>query len=78
MSSLDKGRLQQEMSTLPLSTISTSIAASSTSTAAAASSTNTVSYTLSSSTSTSNPGFLGGVITDAVNEVLSSTTNYTS
>ncbi len=38
MSQLDKDKLQQEMSTLPLSTISTTIAAASTSTAAAASS----------------------------------------
>ncbi|KAL1890856.1 hypothetical protein Sste5346_007997 [Sporothrix stenoceras] len=77
MSSLDKDRLQQEMSSLPLSSISTSIAASSTSTAAAASSSNTISYSLSPA-STSNPAFLGMVITGAVNEVLSSTTNYSS
>ncbi|CAK7201409.1 hypothetical protein SEUCBS139899_004113 [Sporothrix eucalyptigena] len=80
MSQFDKDKLQQELSSLPLSTISTSIAASSTSTAAAANSSmsNMSSYSTSSSTSTSNPAFLSMVITGAVNEVLSSSTNSSS
>ncbi|CAK7223673.1 hypothetical protein SBRCBS47491_005287 [Sporothrix bragantina] len=81
MSQFDKDKLHQELSSLPLSTISTSIAASATSTAAAAASSsmsNMSSYSNSTSTTTSNPAFLSMVITGAVNEVLSSSTNYSS
>ncbi|EPE04512.1 hypothetical protein F503_03574 [Ophiostoma piceae UAMH 11346] len=77
--SLDKEKLAQEMSTLPLSTISASIAASSTSTAAATSSSisnSTTNYSVQTqSSSTTNPGFLAKVITGAVNNVLSSSAN---
>ncbi|CAK7240242.1 MAG: hypothetical protein STHCBS139747_001680 [Sporothrix thermara] len=80
MSQFDKDKLQQELSSLPLSSTSVSIAASSTTSAAAASSTmsNMSSYANSSSTTVSNPSFLSMVITGAVNEVLSSTNNNSS